>query len=51
MILKDFPAKVINNYQIDDNTIEMVNKLATLVGAPHIKRLLYLQTNYETGAT
>jgi hypothetical protein len=35
---KRLSPKVINNYQIDDNTIEMVNKLATLVGAPTYKK-------------
>ena len=35
---KRLSVKVINNYQIDDNTIEMVNKLATLVGAPTYKK-------------
>ena len=35
---KRLSTKVINNYEIDDNTIGMVNKLATLVGAPTYKK-------------
>lgn len=35
---KRLSAKVINNYEIDDDTIGMVNKLATLVGAPTYKK-------------